>query len=293
MNFLSFLIEQASWSTEKTINTYNNIIKNNQLNLKNKKSLLEQRYNPIRYRSYYYDNESGLYYLNSRYYDPDTQRFISMDDVSYLDYNNLGGLNLFVYCNNNPVMYVDPEGTFGILAALLVGLGIGALTGGTISGVVGYINGDRGWNLLGDIVGGAITGAGIGVATVLGAGIGSTIIFGSVGFTIGTKSISGGTAFGLAIGVSTITSGLGYLSNAAISPNVDFSLRDLSQNMVMGLLSGAISFGTGYVSGLTGFRVPFAKSGIEFKYKVARVLIEKALSLPKYLLEILEKLYEN
>ena len=45
-----------------------------------------------------------LYYLNNRYYDSNTMRFISMDDISYLDYQVLGGLNLFTYCNNNPIM---------------------------------------------------------------------------------------------------------------------------------------------------------------------------------------------
>lgn len=66
--------------------------------------------NPIRYRSYYYDTETGLYYLNSRYYDPEIGRFISPDDISYLDPETIGGTNLYAYCGNNPVMRVDPSG---------------------------------------------------------------------------------------------------------------------------------------------------------------------------------------
>ena len=66
--------------------------------------------NPIRYRSYYFDTETGLYYLQSRYYDPEVGRFISMDDIDYLDPETIGGTNLYAYCNNNPVMYVDPTG---------------------------------------------------------------------------------------------------------------------------------------------------------------------------------------
>ena len=66
--------------------------------------------NPIRYRSYYYDVETGWYYLQSRYYDPETCRFISQDDISYLDPETIGGTNLYAYCNNNPVMYCDPTG---------------------------------------------------------------------------------------------------------------------------------------------------------------------------------------
>ena len=66
--------------------------------------------NPFRYRSYYYDTETKLYYLQTRYYDPETGRFISQDDVSYLDPEHINGLNLYAYCGNNPVMNVDPSG---------------------------------------------------------------------------------------------------------------------------------------------------------------------------------------
>ena len=62
--------------------------------------------NPIRYRGYYYDKETGLYYLQSRYYDPETGRFISQDDTAYLAPESLTGLNLYAYCNNNPVFMI-------------------------------------------------------------------------------------------------------------------------------------------------------------------------------------------
>lgn len=69
--------------------------------------------NPYRYRGYYQDNETGWYYLNSRYYDSDTCRFISMDDISYLGASNtINSYNLFTYCENNPVMFVDTSGHF-------------------------------------------------------------------------------------------------------------------------------------------------------------------------------------
>lgn len=65
--------------------------------------------NPLRYRGYYYDAETGLYYLQSRYYDPDTCRFINADSLLVAgDY--IQGTNMFAYCLNNPVMYVDPSG---------------------------------------------------------------------------------------------------------------------------------------------------------------------------------------
>ncbi len=51
-----------------------------------------------RYKDYYYDNESKLYYLNSGYYSSDIRRFISPDDISYIDSNIINGLNLYCYC---------------------------------------------------------------------------------------------------------------------------------------------------------------------------------------------------
>jgi len=68
--------------------------------------------NPIRYRSYYYDTETGLYYLNSRYYDPETGRFINaaIADILNNAKYDVNGLNLYVYCKNNPVVGRDSQG---------------------------------------------------------------------------------------------------------------------------------------------------------------------------------------
>ena len=59
--------------------------------------------NPIRYRGYYYDTETGLYYLQSRYYDATLCRFLNRDNVNYLEPESIHGLNLYAYCNNNPI----------------------------------------------------------------------------------------------------------------------------------------------------------------------------------------------
>lgn len=63
--------------------------------------------NPFRYRGYFYDTDMGLYYLKTRYYDPEVGRFINMDGISYADPETINGLNLYAYCGNNPVMNVD------------------------------------------------------------------------------------------------------------------------------------------------------------------------------------------
>ena len=65
--------------------------------------------NPFRYRGYYYDTETGLYYLMTRYYDPEVCRFISADVYMTTGQGVLGG-NMWAYCLNNPVLYSD---TFG------------------------------------------------------------------------------------------------------------------------------------------------------------------------------------
>ena len=77
------------------------------------------RYNPFRYRGYYYDIETGLYYLQSRYYNPEWGRFISADGYVSTGTGILG-YNMFAYCNNNPVMRIDPTGEFWWIVALVV-----------------------------------------------------------------------------------------------------------------------------------------------------------------------------
>ena len=67
-------------------------------------------FNPLRYRGYVYDMETGLYYLQSRYYDPEIGRFINADAFVSTGQGVLGN-NMFAYCGNNPVNNVDPLGT--------------------------------------------------------------------------------------------------------------------------------------------------------------------------------------
>ena len=68
--------------------------------------------NPLRYRGYYYDAETGYYYLQSRYYDSEICRFINADavEIALLSKNTNAGTNLSAYCNNNPVNNSDRNG---------------------------------------------------------------------------------------------------------------------------------------------------------------------------------------
>ena len=145
--------------------------------------------NPFRYRGYYYDTETGFYYLQSRYYDPQICRFISADNLEIIPSlsQTAGQLNLYAYCNNNPVMYSDPSGEFPLLAVILgatalVGMGL------TIGGVASNNNALTAVGLSMVAIPALISGgmaivAGIGGATYLGvlggitatAGVGTSL----------------------------------------------------------------------------------------------------------------------
>ncbi|MFT3950860.1 MAG: RHS repeat-associated core domain-containing protein [Oscillospiraceae bacterium] len=73
--------------------------------------------NPFRYRSYYYDTDTGLYYLQSRYYDPVVKKFVNADNPAILGItcSKINGINVYGYCGNNPVIYEDPHGLFSML----------------------------------------------------------------------------------------------------------------------------------------------------------------------------------
>ncbi len=120
--------------------------------------------------------ETALYYLNSRYYDPNTGRFINADSQLNVK-DGILGHNIFLYCNNNPIIYSDPDGHSIILACIIGGAIIGALAGGHIAAKVskdetGEVNG---WAVAGGIVGGGIVGG------LAGWGVGSAITaFGAV-----------------------------------------------------------------------------------------------------------------
>ena len=79
--------------------------------------------NPIRYRGYYFDSDSGLYYLKSRYYDPNLQRFINSDDIASTGQGFIG-TNTFAYCGNDPITRRDASGCVWETAWDIVSLGV-------------------------------------------------------------------------------------------------------------------------------------------------------------------------
>lgn len=105
-------------------------------------------WNPLRYRGYVYDEETELYYLQSRYYNPEIGRFINADDFEMLleDYEAMLQYNLFAYCWDNPVNMFDPDGYVTL-----------ALAGGGYLAAAGTLGTANIWNPVGWVVLGTVT----------------------------------------------------------------------------------------------------------------------------------------
>ena len=215
--------------------------------------------NPFRYRGYYQDTETGLYYLMSRYYDPVTHRFINADGYFQSGTAILDG-NTFTYCANNPIYSSDPTGAFwGIVAGFCSGF-ISNTICQMISGTdISEIN----W---GSALISGLTGAALGAVDVLGIGsIAGACIKGGISFCgsfadnvykgddFGT-AVGGATVDGLtSLGFSSITRDLGgsHFSQEAVTKrknwNFAASVGEKAYQYVRGSTSSVgESTGTGY-----------------------------------------------
>ena len=197
--------------------------------------------NPFRYRGYYYDAETGLYYLNSRYYDPVIGRFISPDSLKYLDptYNN--GLNLYTYCGNNPVMHVDPNGTF--FGALIVGALIAGVVSGSLSAINKMLEGGTSREVWGAFFGDLITGSVLSAAAILGGGLAVGALTLTAGHLIGTAIF---LSFGTFVGGALAN----YVESSIAGKNFDFD--EAMKQGVSTMSSGVSNFVVGYIMGMTG-----------------------------------------
>ena len=180
--------------------------------------------NPIRYRGYYWDSETNWYYLNARYYSPEWRRFISPDDTAYLNPENVNGLNLYCYCNNDPVNYADPSGHnpewYNILGLIGAGLVVAAATVLTL-GAFGVVVGGAG------ILGAVIHGAAVG--TLIGAGIG--VVGGAAGGMI--YDAVAGNEFGTSIWAGVQAGfGIGAIAGAVIGGAIGYSQYYVSQSLL-------------------------------------------------------------
>ena len=133
--------------------------------------------NPFRYRGYYYDTETGLYYLNSRYYDPETGRFINADSAIG-QIGNVQSTNMFAYCFNNPVNMSDPTGNwpkpstiFAVVAVAALAVAVVAVTVATC-GTAAPALAVAGGGIIGGIsAGAATTAASVATGAMIVAGV--------------------------------------------------------------------------------------------------------------------------
>ena len=179
-------------------------------------SLWMSNRNPLRYRGYYYDTETGFYYLQSRYYDPIVKRFLNADSYASTGQGFLG-YNMFAYCENRPTVGCDPTGEF-ILAAILIGVGVGLATQYAADVVTNIADGESGWDIftpkssiadyLSAGISGALAASGIGLpgSIVANAALGGTTY-------LANCAIEGKDAnlldFGIATGIGALSGGIG------------------------------------------------------------------------------------
>lgn len=140
----------------------------NLINISGSEASTIGKYNHFRFKGYYFDEESNMYYCKSRYYVPEWGRWLNADSPSFLDTTSVTRLNLFAYCENNSVMNVDYNGNFGMFTVWLIGVSVSAavsLVSEAIEDVTsdGKLFNDKGFtDYAGAVVGGAIGGMGQG-----------------------------------------------------------------------------------------------------------------------------------
>ena len=232
--------------------------------------------NGLFYKGYYYDKENKLYYLITRYYDPEVGRFISPDDPQYLDFKTAYGHNRYAYCNNNPVMGYDPKGNIWI--SILVGALIGAATA-FISTMVedvqddGEVNVSIGWrHYVGKILGSAIAGAGVGLASGLGLVAGAAWLTGSTSVSVSSFAIASVVSFGTGV--------IGYALRTGISDREKFDINNMLIEGLANTGKGMFAFGIGVFSGAMGFKSTVddkITTGTKISNTISRSIIQFAL----------------
>ena len=150
--------------------------------------------NPIRYRGYYYDGETGLYYLLTRYYDPAIGHFISPDGFEYLDPETIGTINLYAYCCYNPINNIDPNGTFGFLVTLLIATVAGAAVNAVVN--VGKQLIENEWDFSN------INFREVGASALKGAALGLAFGFGGIAGAVAKGALSIGVSIGQMVAIS-------------------------------------------------------------------------------------------
>ena len=217
--------------------------------------------NPLRYRGYVYDTETELYYLQSRYYNPEMGRFINADDTQYLGADgSLTGYNLFAYCGNNPVMGYDPtgyspkswqwviSGAMVVAGIALLATGVGGVAGGALicagaNSIIGsYTSEAAGGSSIAGWAGGMVSGAICG----LGAGVAGKLFLSATQLTgaacIGTIALSGT--------VSATTGAVGAVLGTVITSRIDRKKLYKSKMLRAAAIGASFNMAAGFLSAI-------------------------------------------
>ena len=205
--------------------------------------------NEVTFTGSVYDKTTGLQYMNARFYQPATGRFLSQDSYTGNPYNPWTQ-HLYTYCGNNPTNMVDPTGHF---ANILIGAAIG-FVGGLIAW--GTTHGDQGWGS-GDFW--ATVGISAGIGALAGATFGASLaVTGAIGATGASMAITGVGVYG--------ASGLMAMGQNAVETGVTKGYDKI--NPVDLTISGAIGAGTAFTGDVVSSTVS----------KVASKVVAKAVS---------------
>lgn len=185
--------------------------------------------NPLRYRGYYYDRETRLYYLQSRYYDFANCRFINADTYLSTGQGMLGH-NMFTYCGNNPVNYCDSSGRFFFTL-------LGAMIGAAAGYIDAFIAGE-------DPIKGAIAGGVSGAIAGAGVDIGVAITIFSGGAAIGW-----GFAAAVGLGAAGAAIGTAISNDWKMKKDGESLALQYMESALIGGMANAISFGLGPING--------------------------------------------
>ena len=199
----------------------------------------------MRYKGYYFDEETGFYYCRSRYYVPEWCRWLNADSPAYLKPYSATGNNLFAYCENNPVMGYDPNGTFDWNRDAKQVLGWCAIGGLFVFAVVASIG--AGIPLSGLAVGFALGS----LVNIAGQAVGN-INEGEQAFhdLDGKQILLGGVtgaAFATGFGGLYGAVGIGAVSNAGMSAFKDNSWGNILGSAVVGGIAAGIGYGLGKI----------------------------------------------
>ena len=196
--------------------------------------------NPFRYRGYYYDDETGMYYLQSRYYDPEIKRFICADDTKILqEQMDLCNKNLYAYCDNNPIIKKDVTGEVGFWS-----VAIGAVTNIAVSGLTAILTG--GEYTAKDAVKDGIAGA---LGTINRIEKYVTFIFAGIsGAATATQLWKDGESLGKSV-VCGFLDGVSSAINLSNAANLTIKPNKLPEDLAINMTNEIFGFGTGLVVG--------------------------------------------